>query len=80
MDYREATDRARRLGFKQEEIATALGVSRASMKAARLEESSTNYRRPPGGWERAISELARKRAKELEKLAGDLESLHADER
>lgn len=43
------------------------------IRQARLSPSHANHRKPPSGWESAIAKLARERAAELVKLAGELE-------
>ena len=37
-----------------------------------MDPDAVHYRPPPPGWERAIAELTRKRARELDKLAEEL--------
>ena len=72
MDFKAATDLLGRV-VTQQEIADAAGVSHAAVRQARLDPSSSSYRRPPDGWQAAIAKLARERAAELLELAGELE-------
>ena len=44
-----------------------------TVRQARLDPSSTGYRRPPEGWEPVIAKLSRERAADLVKLAEELE-------
>lgn len=72
MDYKTATDRlAERV--THEDLAEALGVSVNAVRAARLDPGTDSHRTPPEGWERAVAQLARTRAAELEELAAELE-------
>jgi hypothetical protein len=73
MDFVDATDQLTRCPT-HEDIAEAAGWSSVqTVRQARLDPSSSSYRRPPDGWEATIAKLARKRAKELEQLAKELE-------
>ena len=72
MSFRVATDRAGEFVTHQQ-LADELGASVQSVRAARLDPDSPNFRRPPPSWEQALARLARKRAAELEKLADQLE-------
>ncbi len=72
MEFRDA---AQVLG---EQITTAdmareLGVSHHTVRQARLVEGAPGWRRPPDGWEAIFARLARQRARELERLAEELE-------
>lgn len=73
MDFKKATDRVQQLGVTQAEIGAVLGVAAATVRAARLDPSSSSYRRPPDGWETPIAKLARERAAKLLNLAAQLE-------
>lgn len=76
--FREATDL---LGLSMEELADALGgISKQSVKQARLDPSASGYRSPPSGWETVVAKLARERGGELERLAEDLEEADRVER
>ena len=55
------------------DIATACGVADNTIRRARMDPSSANYRPPPDGWEQAIAKLAREKARELLGLAEELE-------
>jgi len=68
MNFRQATDELIS-GVTLEDLAKGLGVSVQTVRQARAAEGSTAYRRPPEGWEPALSQLARKRAARLQKLA-----------
>lgn len=74
MEFRDA---ARVLGrqITSAEMAKVLGVSDYTIRQARLEpgKTATGYRRPPAGWEAVVVRLARERARELERLADELE-------
>ena len=73
VDFNEATDRLAACPT-HDEVADAAGwTSVQTVRQARLDPSSTGYRRPPGGWEPVIARLARQRAAELVKLAAELE-------
>ena len=73
MTFTEATDRLTDCPTHKE-IANAEGwTSVQTVRQARLNPSSSNFRRPPDGWESAIAKLARERAAELVKLAEALE-------
>ena len=73
MIFTEATDRLTACPTHQD-IAEAAGwTSVQTVRQARLDPSSSSYRRPPDGWGPAIAKLARERAGELVKLAEELE-------
>lgn len=61
-------------GMTRGEIADALGVSEASVRQARLEESAKAHRKPPDGWETKVAKLARQKAERLARLAERLMS------
>lgn len=69
MDFKKATDRAMELGLRTREIAEAAGVSEASIRAARLPDTSPSKREPPDGWQAALRGLCKRRAGELLALA-----------
>lgn len=73
MEFREAVD-ALTGTYTQAEIAKAIGVSYHSVRQALLPGSSAAHRSPPEGWEAVIARLARERARELERLARELEA------
>lgn len=73
MDFIEATDRAIQTCITLAEIAKAAGVSHHGIRRARLKPGTSSYRSPPAGWEGKLAKLARKRARELERLAEELE-------
>jgi hypothetical protein len=72
VDFAEATDR---LGMTASEVADALGLQTQTVKQMRMRPSSAGYRNPPAGWERVLSQMARKRSRELARLADDLARL-----
>lgn len=74
MDFVAATDRLMALGVTLEEVAHALGGEQkyGSVKAARLDPDSPNYRRPPEDWRPKLARLAWKRGRELAALGGKL--------
>ncbi len=73
MDFPTLTTNLSKLGMTQEEMASALGVSRALVRAARLDPSSANYRKPPAGWHDKLVDAARLRGREFLKLVEELE-------
>lgn len=72
MNFKQATDGlfAR---VSHEDLAGALGVSIASIRQARLAEKALAHRSPPQAWEKVVAQLARNRARRLERLAARLE-------
>ena len=74
MDFREALDK---LGERvtHEEVASALGVSVASVRQYRLSADARAHRSPPSGWPEVLSKLARERGEELIGLAEALKSV-----
>jgi predicted transcriptional regulator len=71
MNFKKATDELM-AGMTRGEIADALGVSEATVRQAKLDESAKAHRRPPEGWEAKVAMLARRRAKRLIQLADQL--------
>ncbi|MQA92352.1 MAG: hypothetical protein GEU90_19350 [Gemmatimonas sp.] len=72
MDFLAATDRVADC-VTQREVAAALGVSPQSVRVARLNPSSPNYRKPPAGWKKALARLIREWSRELLDVAGALD-------
>lgn len=72
MTFKDATDRLTAC-ISLSDVAAALDRSDASVRRARLGPKTSAYRNPPDSWERALAKLARKRARELERLAEELE-------
>ncbi len=72
MEFRDAIDR---LGERvtHEQVASALGVSVASVRQYRLSPDAKAHRSPPVGWRRVLARLARERGNELRALADELE-------
>ena len=71
LDFRRATDELLAC-ISHQELAEALGVSIATVRQARLDESAKAHRRPPHGWETTVAKLARTRAERLNRLAAKL--------
>ena len=72
MDFKTATNElTKHVGLK--ELAEELGVSSNLLFRARLKPNGDSYRSPPRGWEKAAAKLARRREKELGRLAEELE-------
>lgn len=72
VDFRTATDRAAPCVGHQE-LADELGVSVQSIRAARLDPGSPNFRNAPGGWQRALAKLLRRHSRDHTALAEELE-------
>jgi len=72
MDFKIATDRLTDC-VSHAEIAKAAGVSVQSIRQARVNQAGAGYRKPPEGWREIVARLARRRAKELTKLADEVE-------
>ncbi len=64
MNFKKATDELI-ASVTLEDLAKALGVSVQAVRQARAAEGSTARRSPPEGWERAVSTLAKTRARKL---------------
>jgi hypothetical protein len=64
VDFRTATD-----DLNHQEVADALGCSLASVRQARLPETSKARRNPPHEWEKPIARLAKQKADKFKKLA-----------
>lgn len=73
MEFREALDK---LGERvtHEEVASALGVSVASVRQYRLSPDARAHRSPPAGWPEVLSKLAEARGEELIELAQRLKA------
>ena len=71
MDFKKATEELM-AGMTRKQIALALGVSEATVRQARLEDSAKAHRSPPNGWEAKVAKLARQRAERLARLADRL--------
>ena len=70
MDFKVATDALTR-SVRMRDLAKELDVSANTLFRARLKKNGS-YRTPPKGWEKAAAKLARRRAKQLERLADRL--------
>jgi hypothetical protein len=77
--FREITDRLT-AAVSLAELAAELGVSHGLIRQARLSEDATSYRNPPNGWDHAVAVLARRRARQLEELAAEIESRTGENR
>ena len=71
MDFKKATEELM-AGMTRGEIADALGVSEATVRQARLEDTAKAHRNPPGGWESKVAKLAKARSERLARLAEKL--------
>ncbi len=72
MDFNTASDRLTEC-ITLSDIAKEANVSDATIRRARLKKDTKAYRNPPAIWRRVIARLARRRAKELERLAKELQ-------
>ena len=71
MTFKKATDRL----FSRvdhEDLATALGVSVASIRQARLSPDALAHRTPPPDWETAVLRLAEERVSHFRKLIEEI--------
>jgi hypothetical protein len=71
MTFKKATDR---LFYRvdHEDLATALKVSVASIRQARLSPDALAHRSPPPDWENAVLRLAEERVLHFRKLIAEL--------
>ena len=67
MNFKEATDRLFDR-IDHAELATALDVSVASIRQARLSPTAKAYREPPPNWQRALIRLAENRVLHYRRL------------
>ena len=72
MDFKEATDRLMDAGCTARDLAGALGLAPQTVRAMRLDPSSSAHRSPPKGWNEALEKLARAKGEELRELADAL--------
>jgi len=73
MDFIDVTDRLTDCPAHQD-IAEALGMASVqSVRQARLDRATPNYRPPPNGWETGLARLVRRRIQQLGVLAEELE-------
>lgn len=72
MDFYKASSKATGASITLADIADAAGVGPQTLRRARMDPGSPNYRQPPEGWEKALARLADRRAKELQRLAASL--------
>jgi hypothetical protein len=71
MDFKKATDELL-VGISHQDLATALGVSVATVRQARLNKSAKAHRNAPDGWESVVARMAALHSKRLETLASRL--------
>ena len=71
MDFKKATDELF-ANISHQELADALGVSVATVRQARLDDSAKAHRSPPEGWEPKVARLARAKSASLARLADRL--------
>jgi len=71
MNFRKATD-ILFAPVSHADLAETLDVSIALIRQARLGDKSAAHRSPPTGWERAVADLAYKRASSLRRLSEQL--------
>jgi hypothetical protein len=71
LDFRKATDELLD-SISHQKLAKDLGVSVATVRQARLDESAKAHRNPPEHWQLIVATLARKRAERLKRLADSL--------
>jgi hypothetical protein len=71
MNFKSATDELF-IRVTQHDLASALGVSVALIRQARLSPEAEAHRSPPEGWERASLRLAENAAAHYERLARKL--------
>ena len=68
MDFKKATEELM-AAMTRGQIADALGVSEATVRQARLDDTANAHRNPPQGWEGKVAKLAKQRAERLQRLA-----------
>jgi hypothetical protein len=71
MDFKAASAELKRCTTDQE-IADAAGVSLQLIRQAKLPPDNPSRRDPPANWRKVLSDLARTRAADLQKLARTL--------
>jgi hypothetical protein len=72
MTFREATDRAKELGVRGEDIAPHMDITAHTFRLMRLE--GPHGRTPPPGWPQALARAIAERVGELERLRTELET------
>jgi hypothetical protein len=78
MDFKEATSQAIELGITLDEMADLMGVSRATLVAARVEVSKPNYRKPPSNWAPALRHILQSHSAALLALANRLPAFNKE--
>jgi len=68
VDFKKATEELM-AGMTRGQIAEALGVSEATVRQARLDDTANAHRNPPAGWEAKVAKLAKQRAERLQRVA-----------
>lgn len=71
MDFRTATDRLKDRVTDQD-LADACGVAHNTIRRARMDPESPNYRSPPANWREVVARLAEDHARRLFELAKEL--------
>lgn len=71
MDFKRATDELFER-VSHQELASALGVSVASIRQARLSPTAAAHRSPPPGWPEVVARIAEQRGERLLELAAKL--------
>ncbi|MBA2671427.1 MAG: hypothetical protein H0U67_13735 [Gemmatimonadetes bacterium] len=70
MNFKRATDI---LGVSAAALAEVFRLQPQTVRQMRLDPESLSYRTPPENWRPVVASLARQRARELERLADELE-------
>lgn len=68
--FKQAADA---LCLSGDKLAELLGVTLQTVRQARLSPQAKGYRTPPAGWEGKLAKVAKRKARELERLAEELE-------
>jgi hypothetical protein len=73
MDFKKATDQLCE-ATSHGELASALGVSVATIRQARLEPTAKAHRSPPPDWAEGVKAIAASKLARIQKLLSDLDS------
>ena len=68
IDFKDATDELF-AAISHQKLAEDLGVSVATVRQARLDESALAHRSPPPNWEAVVAKLAKRQAAHFSRLA-----------
>jgi DNA-binding transcriptional regulator YiaG len=63
------------LGLKAAEVAEIFDTPVQSVRQWRLDDTNSNYRPPPAGWQRKLLPIARRHGKKVAQLISELESM-----